>query len=277
MLMFGLAMSMRSLSTCAPSANSPARMRRNRSRFSVDAAIAVRTRNTGLRQRPARRAQRLRRLAIDVGESLQDEPFGERVQRVVVIGRVIAVRSPIVAEPADRRGDRILVFDVLLERIGVVEAQVTGSAIVRGEAEIEDDRLRVTEVQVAVGLRWKPRDDAAAVRVVRIVLGNDRAQEVRARGIVVGARARARRVPHPGGAFRNRVAIARCSMKRFVHEQGSDVGNSNLRALSRERPRHWGEWPAPRRAASGNGLRAGCDPRSRMFSTKPVDSDVHIL
>ncbi len=33
--MFGVAMSMRARSTCAPSGNSPARMRANRSRFSA--------------------------------------------------------------------------------------------------------------------------------------------------------------------------------------------------------------------------------------------------
>ena len=43
-LTFGLAMSILSRSTCAPSANSPARMRRKRSRFSATRPLAIRAR-----------------------------------------------------------------------------------------------------------------------------------------------------------------------------------------------------------------------------------------
>src|SRR5438093_5835355 len=38
-----------------------------------------------------------------------------------------------------------------------------------------------------------------------------------------------------------------------------------------------GECAAPRKPASGNDLRGGVGRRARMFSTKAVDSDVHIL
>ena len=42
MIMFGCAMSIFARSTCAPSGNSPAFMRRSRSRFSSTRAIAIR-------------------------------------------------------------------------------------------------------------------------------------------------------------------------------------------------------------------------------------------
>ena len=136
---------------------------------------------------PARRAQLVGRLAVDVREPLRDEPFGELVQDVVVIGRVVPMRAPVVAEPAHGGRDRILVLDLLLQRIGVVEAQMARAAVFGGKAEIQDDRFGVAVVQVAVGLGRKAGDDASAIRAVGVVLRDDRAQEV-------GRRAPPRRV-----------------------------------------------------------------------------------
>jgi len=78
----------------------------------------------------------------------------------------------------DRVGDRGLVFDVFLERVGVVEAQMTGTAVLGGEPEVEDDRLRVAVVQVPVGLGRKARDDAPAILPARVVLRDDRAKKI---------------------------------------------------------------------------------------------------
>jgi hypothetical protein len=119
-------------------------------------------------------------LAVDVGQPLLDEPFREFVQRIVVVGRVVAVGAPVVSQPAHRIGDRILVLDVFLEGIRVVEAQVTDAAVFGREPEIQDDRLGVAEMQIAVGLGRKARDDTAAVGALSVVLGDDRTQEIRA-------------------------------------------------------------------------------------------------
>ena len=60
-----------------------------------------------------------------------------------------------------------LVLDVLLDRIGVVEAQMAGAAVLGGEPEIEADRLGVTDMQSTVGLRWKASDHSPAVLCAR--------------------------------------------------------------------------------------------------------------
>jgi hypothetical protein len=51
--------------------------------------------------------------------------------------------------------DGIDVLLLFLLRVGVVEAQVAGAAVVRGQAEIQADRLGVAEMQVAVRLGGK--------------------------------------------------------------------------------------------------------------------------
>ena len=165
-------------STCAPSGNSPARIRRNRSRFSAIGAVAIRRRRAGLGQRAARRAHFVGTLAVDVGEPLPDEPLGELVEPVVIIRRVVAMHSPVESQPAHRIRDRILVLDIFLGRIGVVVPEVADAAVFRGEAEIEADRLGVSVVQVAVRLGRKTRDDAAPVLAGAHVLGDDGPQEI---------------------------------------------------------------------------------------------------
>src|SRR4030095_5933036 len=106
------------------------------------------------------------------------EPFGEFIQCVVVIGRVIAMLAPVVAQPAHCAGDRILVFDVFLERVGVVEPEMTDSAVLRGKSKVEAYRLRMPVMEIAVGLRRKAGDDAAAIFAGPVVFRDDCAQEV---------------------------------------------------------------------------------------------------
>ena len=110
-----------------------------------------------------------------------DEPLGETIQSVVIVGRMIAMLAPVVAQPAYGARDRILVFDVFLQRIGVVVAEMTHAAVFRGEAEVEDDRLCVPVVKITVGLGRKARDYSATIFAGPVILRNDRAQEVRAR------------------------------------------------------------------------------------------------
>ena len=207
-------------STCAPSGNSPARMRRKRSRFSATLRSRYGLSMPGLRQRAARRAHLLGRLAVDIGEPLLDEPFGEPIQVVVVVGRVIAMPAPVVAQPADRLGDRVLELDFLLQRIGVVVAQVAGAVVLGGEAEVQDDRLGVAVVQVAVGLGRKARDHAPAVLVGALVVGDDGAQEIRRRRGTLGRCRRGGTSSGRGRSTASRSAICgAAAFIRFVHEQ----------------------------------------------------------
>jgi hypothetical protein len=44
--------------------------------------------------------------------------------------------APVVAEPAHGPGDRVLELDVLLERVGVVVAQVAGAAVLAASPKL---------------------------------------------------------------------------------------------------------------------------------------------
>ena len=69
--------------------------------------------------------------------------------------------APVEAEPADIALDRVDVLLLFLRRVGVVEAQVAVAAEFLRDAEIQADRLRVADVQIAVGLGREARDDLA--------------------------------------------------------------------------------------------------------------------
>ena len=96
MLMFGDAMSIFARSTCAPSANSPARMRANRSTVLLDRPVAVRAVAAGLGQRAAVAARISSALtAVDVGLAGLDQVDGVVVERLEVVRGVerLAVQS----------------------------------------------------------------------------------------------------------------------------------------------------------------------------------------
>src|SRR5205085_2804389 len=64
-------------------------------------------------------------------------------------------------EPTNVALDRVDVFLLLLCRIGVVKAQMAAPAKLGRIAEIDPDRLGVSDMKVAVGLGRKPGDDLA--------------------------------------------------------------------------------------------------------------------
>ena len=279
MLMFGLARSILSRSTCAPSGNSPAFIRRKRSRFSATLRLRYDARLSGLGQRAAKRAHLGRRRALHVGQVVLDEPLGKGIELVVVVRRVIAMNAPIEAEPAHGVGDRRLELDVLLGRIGVVEAEVAAPAVLGGEAEIQDDRLRVPIMQIAVGLGRKAGDDLPAVFAGSIVLGDDGAEEVGRRRRRCRRRAdskwcgRSRWRTPDGSTF---LAAAQHSSS-FVHEQ-----QNGLVILTGRAAPVIGRIPStdcrmprnPRQIRLSAGLPP---PPATRLSTNPVDNSVRIL
>ena len=176
-LMLGDAMSILARRTRAPLGNSPARMRANRSRFSVDAALAPRRSRPGRGQRAARLADLVGRLVVDVRQAASDEVDRPGVQLLEVVGGVVEAVTPVEPEPADVRLDCVEVLLLLLERVGVVEAQVAAAAELGGDAEVQADRLGVADVQVAVRLGREARHRRAdAAR--RDVRGDDLPDEV---------------------------------------------------------------------------------------------------
>ena len=157
--MLGDAMSIFARSTWAPSGNSPARIRRNRSRFSSTLRVAVRRVGARLGQRAAMGADLVGRVRVDVGQAAADQLLGVLIEPLVVVRGVVLAVVPVEAEPADVVLDGVDVLDVFLDRVGVVEAQVAVAAVLGRDAEVEADGLGVADVQVAVGLGREARDD----------------------------------------------------------------------------------------------------------------------
>ena len=122
-------------------------------------------------------ADGLRILVVDIGETLLHQILGPRVQLLEVVGGVDR-RAGLVSEPGDVVLDRLDVFDLLGAGVRVVQAQVAGAAEVAGHAEILDDGLGMSDVEVAVGLGWKAGLHPAAVGALGDVLADDVADEV---------------------------------------------------------------------------------------------------
>src|SRR5204863_7997486 len=66
--------------------------------------------------------------------------------------------------------------------IGVVIPQIGAAAAFIGESEVEAAGFRMTDVQIAVGLRGKPGPDPSVVSVVFEVFADYVADKVRLRG-----------------------------------------------------------------------------------------------
>ena len=121
---------------------------------------------------------------VDVGQPLFDEHFGKGVELAEIVRGVKEPVFPVEPQPVHVGLDGVDVFDFLLGRVGVVEAQVALAGEFLGQPEIEADGLGVADVQVAVGLRRKARMDAPGPFAGAHVLVDDLADEVpgRSRG-----------------------------------------------------------------------------------------------
>ena len=127
-LMLGEAMSIFARSTRAPSGNSPARMRANRSRFSSTERSRHGLVAPGLGERAAVLADLLGRQVVDVGLAGLDQLDGPLVELLEVVGGEVQVLAPVEAEPAHVLLDGVDVLLLLLDGVGVVEAQVAAAA-----------------------------------------------------------------------------------------------------------------------------------------------------
>ena len=211
MLMFGDAMSMRARSTCAPSSNSPARMRAKRSRFSSTRPAPIRTVGARLGQGAPELPNLLGGEAVDIRQPIGDEVHRVVVELLEVVGGVPGLSAPPEPEPAHVFADRFRVFDVLFRWIGVVEPEVARPAELPRDAEIEANRFRVPDVEVPVRLGWKAGDDPAVVPAGPDIVGHGRTNEVDPRrGIAFGgADGRVRAVP-VHGVQTSIIAVSPC-------------------------------------------------------------------
>src|SRR5262249_13338762 len=100
--------------------------------------------------------------------------------------------APVEAQPANVLLDRIDVLLLLLDRVGVVEAQVAAAAELLGNPEVERDRLGVTDVEVPVRLGREAGHDLRDPALAHVG-GDDLADEIASLGSVwtIGARAAA--------------------------------------------------------------------------------------
>ena len=182
---FGCAMSIRARSTMAPSGNSPALMRREEVEALGGGPVAERAVRAGALERAA--------LLADLSPAAARRRRPSRRGRAARRTRTCAGSSPTrsrgaspQSQPSQRtsRLDRLDVLRLLGDRVRVVEAQVGAAAVGPREAEVEEDRLRVADVQEAVRLGREAGDDAAAVPAGREVGLDDLGEEVRgARGV----------------------------------------------------------------------------------------------
>jgi hypothetical protein len=85
-----------------------------------------------------------------------DQVLGPRVELLEIVRCVVEVRPQ--SKPSQRTSllDGIDKFLLLFGGIGVIEAQMTAAAEFLRDAEIEANRLGVTDVQIPVRLRRKP-------------------------------------------------------------------------------------------------------------------------
>jgi hypothetical protein len=120
-------------------------------------AVAPRALATGLRQRAAVLADLVGREVVHVGGPGADEVERPLVELLEVVGRVVEVLAPVEPEPANVRLDGVDVLLLLLDRVRVVEPQVAAAARLGRDPEVQADRLRMADVQVAVGLGREAR------------------------------------------------------------------------------------------------------------------------
>ena len=139
-------------------------------------SVAVRARTPRLGERAAPLAHLIGGAVAHVCLALADQLLAPRVHLLEVVrGEVEA--GPLEPEPAHVGLDRVDILLLLLRGVGVVEAQVALAAELRGDPEVEADRLGVADVEVAVGLRREPGDDRGVLPALEVA-DDDLADEV---------------------------------------------------------------------------------------------------
>ena len=93
-----------------------------------------------------------------VGQTGLDKMYGELVKLLEVVGGVVEVFAPIETQPAQVFLDGADELFIFLGGIRVVEAQMAGSAIFFSDAKVDEGRLGMPDVQLAVRLRREAGD-----------------------------------------------------------------------------------------------------------------------
>ena len=109
------------------------------------------------------RSDRIGGLVIDVSQAVPDQVTSVIEELLEIIAGVELSTVPFKPQPGNVFSDGVDVFDTLLFRIGIVETQVGLASVFLRKPEAYTDGLGVTDVQVAVGFRWKACMNLATV------------------------------------------------------------------------------------------------------------------
>src|SRR5690625_6317032 len=77
------------------------------------------------------------------------------IELLEVIGSETNLAVPLVTQPLNSFFDGVDVLLVLFFRVGVVKTQIANATKLLCHTEVQADRFRVSDVQVAIGLGWK--------------------------------------------------------------------------------------------------------------------------
>src|SRR5690606_4612460 len=100
------------------------------------------------------------------------------IESFKVIGSVIFTVAPVKTKPVNIFLDGIDEFNVFLDGIGIVVAQVCLPAIVFCHAEIDAERFSMPNMKVAVGFGWKAGMNTTAKTTGTVVFVDDLADKI---------------------------------------------------------------------------------------------------
>src|SRR5215468_9432013 len=157
-------------------------------------------------------------LIVYISFARPDQILRPGIELLKIVRRVIEVLSPIEAKPPNVALDGIDIFLLFLRGICIVEAKVASATEFLGNTEVQVDRLGVPNMEVAVGLRREPGDDAfgpAGFEVGLHDIADEIASRLRDLGLVqchavpasincafAGAASRAAYLPNPGARLK---------------------------------------------------------------------------
>ena len=137
----------------------------------LDAAVAVGAVLAGGGHGAAPLADLVEGLVVDVSQAFLYQKFSPLIELLEVVGGIMFLR-PVEAQPVDVLLYGVDVLGVLLDGVGVVEAQVRLAAVLLRQSEINAYRLGVADVQVAVGLGWKTGLDGSVLALTEALFNN---------------------------------------------------------------------------------------------------------
>src|SRR4051812_2914888 len=145
----------------------------------IDGTVARGTVLSRLSQGAAIGTYLVSRQRVDVGEAFSGQSYGKLVESFEVIRGEKHLLMPVEPQPSDVVLNSLDIFRIFRGWIGIVESQVAEAArgVIR-DAEIQADRFRMADMEIAVWLRWKTRDHSTAMFASCMIGGDDVADKV---------------------------------------------------------------------------------------------------